>query len=416
MTSNSFATWSKAKIFFSGILILVFALATSSLSQQPILAQPAKAGFDLKFTRPEFAAYLDSAKTDPLKDALTRFDRPIENNTFTITSLNRKEKFTIITVAATDLSKPKEDCEDSAFLCADVFNILLVNKNNNWTAALEYEGDRIPGLVSDISKSELSDEARKALFENKFKPSFLAYFRPVKANAAQLYNNYKLPWTNEVGMKVSQGWHGGSAIDFAHYGSSDSVKEKNILAAAPATVTYVCNGSLDQSVYDLSTTGLGQGNSEVLRYVHIKYSSIQSGFGSGSTVQQGDYLGTMLDGSNADDGCGSQSGPHVHLRFPSQDFVIDGVTFTPTNSHYDETVTSSNLSCPFQPPTSGTWNFTSKVCQIGGNKTAPGNIVVDNNSTLTIRPDGVINLNFTSHNLTVKNGSKIIVKNGGKIN
>lgn len=69
---------------------------------------------------------------------------------------------------------------------------------------------------------------------------------------------------------------------------------------------------------------------------------------------------------------------------------------------------------PCSVPISGDWNVTSD-CSVMNNSTASGNVIVQNNSVLTI-PDGItLDIDFANFNLTVKSGSGVLIKSGGRI-
>lgn len=67
------------------------------------------------------------------------------------------------------------------------------------------------------------------------------------------------------------------------------------------------------------------------------------------------------------------------------------------------------------PPPTGDWTVTSS-CEMTGNETInDGDLIVQDNSVLTI-PSGVeLDIDFANHHLTVKFGSGVLVKSGGKI-
>jgi len=70
------------------------------------------------------------------------------------------------------------------------------------------------------------------------------------------------------------------------------------------------------------------------------------------------------------------------------------------------------------PPPSGDW-VVETTCTLSLSPSNPsinnGDLIVQNNSVLTI-PAGVsLNIDFTNHNLTVKSGSGILIKAGGTI-
>lgn len=66
------------------------------------------------------------------------------------------------------------------------------------------------------------------------------------------------------------------------------------------------------------------------------------------------------------------------------------------------------------PPMSGDWIITTS-CQMLNSAVAPANVIVQNNSVLTI-PSGVtLNVDFTNNHLLIKVGSGVLIKAGGKI-
>lgn len=80
------------------------------------------------------------------------------------------------------------------------------------------------------------------------------------------------------------------------------------------------------------------------------------------------------------------------------------------------TCTYTNTKIPAcTPPDSGNWVITTS-CILNSNHTLTGgNIIIQNNSVLEI-PSGVtLDIDFASHNLTVKSGSGVLIKSGGKI-
>lgn len=66
------------------------------------------------------------------------------------------------------------------------------------------------------------------------------------------------------------------------------------------------------------------------------------------------------------------------------------------------------------PPQSGDWTITSS-CTLPSSTVAPGNVIIQNNSVLTI-PNGLtLNIDFTTNHLLIKSGSGVLIKAGGKI-
>jgi len=80
------------------------------------------------------------------------------------------------------------------------------------------------------------------------------------------------------------------------------------------------------------------------------------------------------------------------------------------------TCTFTNTKLPAcTPPDSGNWVITSSCILNSNHILTGGNVIVQNNSILEI-PNGItLDLDFASHNLTVKSGSGVLIKSGGKI-
>ncbi len=54
-------------------------------------------------------------------------------------------------------------------------------------------------------------------------------------------------------------------------------------------------------------------------------------------------------------------------------------------------------------------------CTLMSSATAPGKVIVQNNSIVTI-PNGVtLDIDFANFNLTIKSGSGVLIKSGGTI-
>jgi len=86
---------------------------------------------------------------------------------------------------------------------------------------------------------------------------------------------------------------------------------------------------------------------------------------------------------------------------------------------YDTTFGNGRLDVSFLnslclPPVSGTWTITAN-CIMTANATAPGNVLVQNNSVLTVSSGITLDIDFSSFNLTVKSGSGVLIKSGGTI-
>ncbi len=66
------------------------------------------------------------------------------------------------------------------------------------------------------------------------------------------------------------------------------------------------------------------------------------------------------------------------------------------------------------PPSSGNWVITAN-CVLPFNVIAPANVIVQNDSLLTIPNGKTLDIDFTNFNLTVKSGSGVLIESGGAI-
>ena len=66
------------------------------------------------------------------------------------------------------------------------------------------------------------------------------------------------------------------------------------------------------------------------------------------------------------------------------------------------------------PPGSGDWVVTLD-CTFMGSATAPSNVIVEAGIALTIDTGAALNIDFANFHLLIKNGAKVVIKDGGKI-
>ncbi len=91
---------------------------------------------------------------------------------------------------------------------------------------------------------------------------------------------------------------------------------------------------------------------------------------------------------------------------PNIDFALLSV-------HHIDTATGQTIpTC--SPPVSGDWIITSS-CTRSTSVTAPANVIVQNNSILTILNGVSLNIHFKTNHLIIKSGSGVLIKAGGKI-
>ena len=65
-------------------------------------------------------------------------------------------------------------------------------------------------------------------------------------------------------------------------------------------------------------------------------------------------------------------------------------------------------------PSSGEWKVT-QDCILTGSATAPGNVVVEQNTALTTAEKASLDIEFTNFHLLIKSGAKVVIRDGGKI-
>ena len=83
-----------------------------------------------------------------------------------------------------------------------------------------------------------------------------------------------------------------------------------------------------------------------------------------------------------------------------------------TLTHYITIQIVPSLICSV--PTSGNW-FVTQDCSLQQSATAPANVIVQENVALTIASGVMLDINFSSNHLKIKNGAKVVIENGGKI-
>jgi len=87
-------------------------------------------------------------------------------------------------------------------------------------------------------------------------------------------------------------------------------------------------------------------------------------------------------------------------------------------THVSQTATTITVTVqnnpPCSPPSSGDWIIVSS-CTMSSSATAPGNVIVQNNSVLTIPAGASLDIDFVNNYLLVKSGSGVLIKAGASI-
>ncbi|CAE6487040.1 exported hypothetical protein [Candidatus Nitrosotenuis uzonensis] len=77
-------------------------------------------------------------------------------------------------------------------------------------------------------------------------------------------------------------------------------------------------------------------------------------------------------------------------------------------------VNADNAESVCIPTLTGDWNLNVN-CTLSSNHNAPGNVIIDGNSVLTIPAGVILNIDFINFKLLIKSGSGVLIKNGGAL-
>jgi hypothetical protein len=321
-------------IFFGMVAVNSYKPDSSEQGAFPALRQ-AQQPPSVEFMAPESDALPEAAR-NAIREALLVWPySPPENNTFSLIGLRWEENWAIATLTSANLERQLQPGQETNLSQGHMFSLVLVRTIEGWQAAIESD-HRSLSLAHMIPDEELDLAAKQALLPNVF-------WTP-----EQQYHNYKFPWPSGQPWRTKQGWHSGGwgglfganlALDFDILNSPNS----DILAAAPGTVTYMCQGTSDNYFVVVRTDG----TSEILGYLHLDGATVRAeGITIGVHVNQGRKLGRMWETASQDN-CGRSTGTHLHVYFPEKPFEIDGLTFSATNVHLGEDLYSSqgNSAC-----------------------------------------------------------------------
>jgi len=101
---------------------------------------------------------------------------------------------------------------------------------------------------------------------------------------------------------------------------------------------------------------------------------------------------------------------------PQPEPVITTTIITKSTFESVGTITTAQVSHNFcdPAPTTGDWIIESS-CTLSLNTTINGNVVIQNNSVLTIPSSVTLEIDFLNHNLTIESGSGVLIKSGGSL-
>ena len=144
---------------------------------------------------------------------------------------------------------------------------------------------------------------------------------------------------------------------------------------------------------------------------------------SGNTVTNATNSITIAIGANPSSGTlsGTTTVSAVSgvATFPNLGIDIAGNGYTLQASASGLTgATSSTFNitapAPCTPPAGEVWTV-SVSCTFQGSANADDNVIVEAGITLTIDAGAALNIDFSSFHLLIKDGAKVVTKNGGKI-
>jgi hypothetical protein len=333
--------------------------------------------------------------------------KPLSNK-FVIGGVLDKPSYILFTVYA-----PNKDIEEGGIV-GDSETVILIKGNIN-LIFLATDPEVVPYL-SKISENELTTDQRKYLFGEVLKTTNLS---KLSLNVEAIQNaTYKYPYANGVGVTIGPaGIHGCNAAVTQCAWDLFNDGNNSVYASTSGIVTeyVICTYSAYLRIQD------SDGNSA--RYVHLENNNnLIGGITTNlTTISAGTYLGNAKLGTFTDTGsCGSTSqtanSSHIHyyLTLP---LVVEGTTYT-SSSPTSGSFTSSNngiTNSGCNPPITGNWNVTTS-CSMTVSALAPASVVISNNAVLTI-PNGIIlDIDFGSYNMTVQNGSRLLIDSGGKMN
>lgn len=280
----------------------------------------------------------------------------------------------------------------------DVIDVIARFEDNQWTAY----------LMKSLAFLKIMEDV----------PTNLIDLSGLSATNEPLGHGRLFPWRSGATWTVgSLAWHQGNAIDFSPTGSDDDV-----LAIDDGVIDTLCNDGWQVQLRVTTGTTWSW-------YLHIDANTIDPNI-MGQTIPRGWRLGDLYDGNvinfpnlgctfsanhqfNTPCGCGT--GPHVHFTVPNRNGTIDGNNINTVGNNAGGSYVSTNtMRTPCGPPGSGNWIISSS-CWLSGNRTADGNVVVQNGAVLTIFPNSLLNIDFVNHTLRVINGSRVRIINTGRI-
>jgi hypothetical protein len=415
-------------LFFTFACLLFASIMAINIPQYKVLTQseftieaPGQIDIQKEYPREVYAT---------LQDSLRKWGKgEPKNNVFTVTNTNNIKNLYTFSIGEGKPYGDKnpdelipanvkelENFELIPFEDAELFAVYIIKKaDGSYLGASSTNLEDLSKVLKEVPDEIIEQKSKDTLLIEYQKKTAFSMFS-IKAEAAQSYDDYRMSYESGIGYQITNGWHGSGyrSIDMIPPGANGVIK-----ASASGVITNLCiNSSTKQSYIEVTTLGTG----EKMGYRHIDNTNFSTGIYEGAFVWQNKDLGTMVPGFAGTMGssCGYSQGTHVHMELPSQNFVWDGYNFSSSNANLGATLFSSNKYCAppgLTPGNQRIWRILSS-CDYEQNQSylVPGDISIELNSILGIRPWGSLNSDLDNHSIRTRPGSKIFIYPGGKIN
>lgn len=176
------------------------------------------------------------------------------------------------------------------------------------------------------------------LLVKKIVPGFLAAIAiaPLNVSAAPGDTLGKLPWQGGISAKVSQTLHtdglGKSAFDIALPAGTP------VLAPVDSKVVWHCVAKGTSNHYSIM---LQQANSD-RKYTLFHVQGNSRNIYNNREFRAGEKIGVVAADMPKDPNCAVSYGIHLHFGLPTQNEVVDGVSFTKKSPALNTVLTSTN--------------------------------------------------------------------------
>lgn len=311
-------------------------------NSKPFDAEDYESG-DPRFIRTEFNVLLKQSKKGDWKASLER-DTEIKTDSESITESSEDQKVyqdLFGTNKADNLLTATSDVLIDSISLTSAISFSLTSNSTVITSS-SFVSSIISNNPSTISNSSQTQPNSNTSSKKVGFLESLLNLGSVKASAGEY--DYSWPWKAGDTYSVSQGWHGSGvvgSIDGYDWQESKDYKDialdinmkggDSVLAPISGTVYRKCNDSNNATV--LIRPDATNGTSG-MRLLHL---SPNNSFGVNSSdisYKKSQVIGTIKAGLlSSDKGCGYGYGDHLHLKFMTNNMVVDGSTITYGSSY-----------------------------------------------------------------------------------